>query len=32
MQNLLTKQELEGTYNIDLHFFLKKLPLKLSHD
>ena len=28
MQNLLTKQELEGAYNTDLHELQKKLSLK----
>ena len=31
-QNLQTKQEPEGVCNIDVPYFLKKMPLKLSDD
>ena len=32
IHNLLTKQELEGAYNRDLHELQKKLSLKLPHE
>ena len=32
MQNLRTKEEREGAFNIDLHELQKKLSLKLTYD